>query len=214
MADIFREVDEDVSRDRYLALWRRFRWLVIGGAALIVVGTATSVAWREWQQARRFAQGETFQAAVALAETGRHDQAARAFAAFAEQAGAGYAALARLREAAALVAAGDRAGAIAVYDRLAAAGTADEVLRELADVLAAEHLLEDGEVAEAERRLAPVAEGAGPWRHLARELEGVAALQAGRAEEARAVFAALAEEAGVPDGVKARAAELLAALGG
>jgi hypothetical protein len=214
VTDIFREVDEDVRRDRWLALWRRYRWLVIGGAVLIVVGTAAGVAWRDWQQARRYAQGERFQAAVALAESGRHEQAARAFSAFAEQAGARYAALARLREAAARAAAGDTAGAVALYDRLAADGAADTVLRELARVLAAEHLLEDGEIAEAERRLAPVAEGAGPWRHFARELEGVAALQAGRAEEARAVFSALAEEAGVPDGVKARAAELLAALGG
>ncbi|HEX9767546.1 MAG TPA: tetratricopeptide repeat protein [Kiloniellales bacterium] len=214
MTDIFREVDEDVRRDRYLVLWRRYRWLVVAGAVAVVALTAAVVGWRNWQQAQRMEQGRRFEAAAALAERGQYDQAAQAFAAFAGDASAGYAALARLREAAALAAAGDRAGAIAIYDRLAESGDAEPMVADLARLLAALQLLDDGAAEDAGSRLAPIAAGAGPWRHFARELEGLIAWQAGRHEEAKQILSELVEEAGVPDGVRGRARELLAAIGG
>ena len=213
MSEIFREVDEDVQRDRYAALWQRFRWLIIGGAVALVGGMIAYTVWNNYSASMKAQRGERFLAAVALAEQGRNDEAARAFAGFADEANAGYAALARLREAAALAEAGDQAGAIAVYDRIIDDGGLDTMLRELAAVLAAQRLLDSDDPAGAEQRLAAVAGGAGPWRHLARELQGVAALQAGRTEDASAIFAELAEEAGVPVGVKSRAAELRAAIG-
>lgn len=213
MADIFREVDEDVQRERYAALWQRFRWLVIGAVVLLVGGTIAYTAWTKYAASQKVARGEAFLAAASLAEAGRNEDAAQAFATFADRANAGYAALARLREAAALAEAGDQAGAIAVYDRVIANSGADRMIRDLAAVLAAQRLLDSDDPAGAEARLADVAAGAGPWRHLARELQGVAALQAGRAQDARAIFVELGEEAGVPAGVKSRATELSAAIG-
>lgn len=213
MSEIFREVDEDIQRDRYLALWQRFRWLVIGALVVLVGGTISYTAWNTYSASVKVDRGERFLAAVALSEEGRNDEAARAFAAFAEDANAGYAALARLREAAALAEAGDPAGAVAVYDRIIDDSGAEDMLRELAAVLAAQRLLDREDPAGAETRLTPVADGAGPWRHLARELQGIAALQAGRTEDAQAIFAELAEEAGVPPGVQARATEMRAAIG-
>ncbi len=212
MSEIFREVDEDVQRDRYAALWQRFRWLVIGAVVALVGGTIAYTAWTSYGASMKVQRGERFLAAAALSEQGRNDEAARAFAAFADEANAGYASLARLREAAALGEAGDQAGAIAVYDRIIEDGGADTMVRELAAVLAAQRLLDIEDAAGAEQRLAVVAGGAGPWRHLARELQGIAALQTGRTADASAIFAELVEEAGVPAGVKSRATELRAAI--
>ena len=214
MADIFREVDEDVRRDRYLLLWRRYRWLVVGAAVGVVALTAAAVGWRSLEAARRMEQGARFEAAALLAESGRYQDAARAFAALAEDTSTGYAELARLREAAMLAAAGDRAGAIAVYDRLAGSSAGESLVGDLARLLAALHLLDDGALDDARARLAPISGGAGPWRHFARELEGLAAWQAGRADEAREILSTLVEEAGVPAGVRDRASEMLAAIGG
>ncbi len=213
MSEIFREVDEEVQRDRYAELWQRFRWPVIGLLVALIGGTISYTAWQSYSASVKLDRGERFLAATALAEEGRNDEAARAFAAFAEDANAGYATLARLREATALSEGGDHAGAIAVYDRIIDDGSAEDVMRELAAMLAAQRLLDTGDTDGAEARLAPVAGGAGPWRHLARELEGIAAMQAGRAADASAIFAELEEEAGVPPGVKGRAAELRAAIG-
>jgi hypothetical protein len=74
-------------------------------------------------------------------------------------------------------------------------------------------LLDDGFIAEAEKRLQPLVATVGPWQHLAREMRGVLAVQTGRLDEARSLFKALGEEAGVPEGIKRRAGEVLAALG-
>ncbi|MDP6953619.1 MAG: tetratricopeptide repeat protein [Alphaproteobacteria bacterium] len=213
MADIFKEVDEDVRRDQAMALWQRYRWLIVGAVVLIVGGTAGYNIWREYDAGQRLDSGERFEAASDLARSGNYDAAASAFAKFAEDTGSTYGVLARLREAAARAQAGDGKGAIAVYDTISASGDGDAALRDLAGLLAARALLDDGLIAEAEKRLQPLAATVGPWQHMAREMQGVAAVQAGRKDEARALFAALGEEAGVPDGVKRRAGEMLAALG-
>jgi hypothetical protein len=213
VADIFREVDEDLQRDRYLRLWRRYRWLVIAAVVAVVAVTAGVVGWRNWQEARRMEQGARFEAAAQLAESGRYQDAARAFGELADDTSTGYAELARLREAALLAAAGDRVGAIAVYDRLADSSGSGSMVGNLARVLAALHLLDGGDFDAAQKRLTPVANGAGPWRHFARELEGLIAWQAGRLEEAREILSTLVEEAGVPAGVRDRAREMLAAIG-
>lgn len=214
MTEIFREVDEDVRHDQYMALWQRYRWLLIGAVVLVVGGTAVGVGWRDHVTTQQQDRATRFAGAVALADADRHDDAARAFAAFADDVGAEYAALAQLRAAAALAAAGDGAGAVALYDRVADDGGVDAVLRDLATILAAQHLLDGGDAAGAEQRVTPLAGGAGAWRHMARELQGLAALHDGRNEDARVIFAELAEQAGVPNGVRSRSTELLATLGG
>lgn len=212
MADIFREVDEDVRRDRLLALWTRWRWPVIAATAALVVGTAAVVGWRHYVEAAAADRGERFAAAMRLADDGEFERSARAFAAFAEEESGAYAALARLRQAAMLAQAGDRNGAVAAYNALIESG-ADPVFVELAQVLASQRLIDRGETRGAETRLQPIADGAGPWRYLAREAIGFAALQDGRLTEARGAFEALRDEEGAPEGARARAERMIEALG-
>ncbi len=213
MADIFREIDEDAQRDRLLAFWRRWRWHVVGAAAVLVLGTAAGVGWRGLQESAAADRGARFAAAMRLAEDAAYEDSARAFARFAEEESGDYAALARLRQGAMLAQAGDGLAAVGAYNVLIDSG-ADPLFVELAQVLASRHLIDRGETRAAETRLQAIAEGAGPWRFLAREMLAAAALQDGRLSEARQGFEALRDEAGVPDGVQTRARQLIAALGG
>lgn len=213
MVDIFREVDEDVRRDRLFALWARWRWPVIAAAVALVGGTAAIVGWRNYTEAGAADRGSRFAAAMRFADRGEFERSARAFAAFAEEESGAYAALARLRQAAMLAQAGDSIGAVAAYNALIDSG-ADPVFVELAHVLAAQRLIDRGETRGAETRLRPIADGAGPWRHLAREAIGYAALHDGRLTEARSAFEALRDEEGAPEGARARAERMIAALGG
>ena len=213
MADIFKEVDEDVRRDQAMALWQRYRWLIVSAVVAIVGGTAGYNIWYEYDTSQRLDRGERFEAAAHLAKNGNYDAAARAFAKFAEDTGSTYGVLARLREASARAEAGDGKSAVAVYDAIADSGDGEAALRDLASLLAARTLLDDGFIAEAEKRLQPLVATVGPWQHLAREMRGVVAVQTGRLDEARSLFKALGEEAGVPEGIKRRAGEVLAALG-
>ncbi len=213
MADVFREVDEELRQEHYAKLWQKYGRYVIVLAVLIVVATATNVGWREYVRNAREADGAKFAAAVELFAAGKSSEAANAFAGLVDDGGDGYPTLAGLQQAAALAAGGDQQGAIAIYDRLAKTANG-ELLQGLAQLLGALSSLDGGAVGEVERRLEPLLGGQNPWRHSAREVAALAAQQGGKLDQARKIFTELADDASAPAGIRARAAEMLAALGG
>ena len=62
------------------------------------------------------------------------------------------------------------------------------------------------------QEIARLTTDASPWRHLARELAALLALRAGERDGARDEFRRLAQDATAPAPLKARAAEMAAAL--
>lgn len=213
MADIFQEVDEEVRRDRAVALWKRYGTYVLAAAVVLVAATAGWSAWRYYMDEQRHAASTRFTEAMILANQGENDAAARVFAEVAAEAPGGYAVLARMEEAALKARAGDRAGAVAIYDRVAADSGAPQALRDVAVLLSAMQASGEADPGAVAERLAPLA-AEGPWRHLARELQAALALRAGDRDRAKTILKQIAEDPGVPAGVKARSGELLAALGG
>ena len=216
MADIFKEVDEDVRKERYLKLWRSYGRHGIALAIAIVLAVAGVSGWREYQRASLESEGEAFAIAEATAAAGRHADAALAFAEVGVDADGGYRALARLRQAAELVAAGEVESAIAVYDLVAADTSVDPSLRDLASLLAVMHLMntDASDPADMATRLEPLTADNGAWRYSARELEAVLKLKANDLTAALAVFAALKDDVQAPPALRGRAAELFSALGG
>lgn len=214
MTDIFREVDEDIRNARYLKLWKRYGRYVVGAAALVVLATAGTVAWRDYDASQQEGRSAAFSRAMTFAESGAHGAALTAFGNLAEQGGAGYGVLARFQQAAALIATGARVDAVAVYDGMAADGSVAPLLRDLAAFYAALHLMDTAESSELERRLDPLTGDDNPWRYSARELTALVALRAGQTENARILYKALVDDPVVPPAMRARAAELLSSLGG
>ncbi len=212
--ELIREVDEDIRKERYEKLWKRYGAFIIGGAVAIVLATVAVVGWREYQTSQRLEQGAAFSAAAQLAESGALAQAADAFAALANDAGAGYRALAALREATIRLEQGDREAALALYDRVAEDSGVDSLLRDLAALLGVLHRIDSGDPAALRSRLALLTGDDKPFRYSARELEALAALKAGDQSAAKQSLVALADDPAAPSGIRARAAELLAALGG
>ncbi len=212
--EFFREVNEELQRDRLLTLWRRYGGLVVGLVLLAVVGTASWVGWTYWQQQARAAEGERFAAAEAALAGERPADAAAAFAGLAAEGETGFAALARLKEAEAKAALRDAAGARDALAALAGSAQADPILRDLGTVLSAARALDTAEPAELRARLEPAAAAGAPWRHHANELLAVLAIRAGDLETARRLLGGLAKEVGVPPALQRRASELLQAIGG
>jgi len=212
--ELIREIDEDLKRERYEKLWSQYGNYLIAMAVVIVLLTAGVVGWREYQSSQRIAQSGQFASAQALLEEGKFRDAGDAFGALANTASAGYQALAQLRQAAALARDGDRAGAIAVYDGLSANARADDTMRDLAGLMAAlQHLeLKNGD--DALQRLKTLTAPDRPFRFSALELRGLVHLSQGNTAEAKKDFTTLSDDSAAPAGVRARAAELLAALGG
>jgi hypothetical protein len=214
VTDFFREVQEDLQRDRYLKLWRRFRYPLLGVAVAIVAAVIVVVVLEDTGRSAREAESERFAAAEALLTAGKPSEAAEAFAALAVETDSGYHALARLREADAKALAGDLEGAVAVLDALARDAAAAPQYRELATLQAAERLIDSASPEEIDSRLATLLVEGSPWRPLALELKGTAELHAGRNDAARVTFTALVEDPGATAGVRFRARELLDGLGG
>jgi hypothetical protein len=212
VSDIFREIDEEIRRENLQQLWSRFGRYVIGLAVLAVVVTAAVIGWREYQFKQRQADGVRYAAAVQLAREGKTAEAAAAFGELAQKASGGVAILARFEEAAAKVTTGDVAGAIPIYDQIAADTNIDPVFRDLATLLAARYDLDKADPHAIVARLKPLTDASSPWHGLALELTGVAELKAGDKAKARAAFELLAKDESVPASVRRRATEMLAAM--
>jgi hypothetical protein len=178
VADIFREVDEEVRREQLKKLWDRYGNLIAAAAILVVAGIA---GWRGygWWEAKKAAEsGAAFEAASTLAEAGKHSEAEVAFAKIASEGTSGYRSLARVREAAEL-AQTDAKAALAAYDEIAADGAVGPVLQDLATLRAGAILIDTGAFAEARTRLEPLTGNDRTFRHTARELLVLAAWRAG-----------------------------------
>ncbi|MBT3395968.1 MAG: tetratricopeptide repeat protein [Alphaproteobacteria bacterium] len=213
MSEIFREVDEDVRKDQALRAWSTYGRYLIGGALAIVLATAAFQFWIYTSTSQKQADGEKFVAAISVVVQGRPALAAEQFAALAQEAGAGIATMSRLQRAAAMAQSGDPRGAVAVYDQITEDSGAEQTLRDLARLLAAQHLVQIEPRAVIDERLAPLVGPANPWRFSAIEISGLAALKAGDTAAARESFERLADDQLAPQGIRSRAAELLAALG-
>ena len=211
--NLFREVDEELRKDKLQDLWKRYGAVVIAGCVALVLGTAGSVFWRNYQADQRSAESAQFAAAIALAERGDNAGAINAFAALAGDASTGYALIARFHEAAARAETGDSQGAVAVYDGIVADGGADQIYRDLAALMAAMQLANVASAADIEARLQALLADDNAWRFSARELIATVAVREGRTAAAVADFRTLTEAADAPPGVRARAQQMLNALG-
>ena len=64
MADIFREVDEDIRKERYEKLWKRYRWWLLGITLALIIAVAAYVIIKEQNDARHIDEGRQFAAAL------------------------------------------------------------------------------------------------------------------------------------------------------
>lgn len=212
--EFIREVDEELQRDRMAALWQRWGSWVIAAAVLLVAVVAGINGWRAWQERARKAEAVSFAAAERLLAESRPADAAQAFETIARSADSGFAQLARLAEAEARLAAGDRAGAATALEPLASDSSADPLLRELANLLIAAHRIDTADPNDLRSRLEPLAAPRSPWRHTARELLATLALRTGDEARARGLLEELVKDAGTPAAQRRRIEQLLQALGG
>lgn len=212
MADIFREIDEELQQERAAKLWQRYGGWLLAIAVGVVLAVAGNVFWTRYAADRQAERGDRYEAAASLAAAGKPKEAAEAFASLAGDAGAGYATLARLREASALAAAGDSGAAVKVFRDLAAGG--EVPYADLARIWAVRLQIGKADAATLIGELQPVLQDGNPWRPLAVETEAAVRLQAGETDKAAALFKSLADASTTPSRLRARATEMVRALGG
>jgi hypothetical protein len=176
MTDFFREVDEEVRRDRALLFWQKYQNWLIGAALLIILGVG---GWRFYDNSRTQAAeaaGARYEAALTLMRDGKTDAAMAAFAAMEHEDAKGYAALSRFA-AADLTAAKDPEAGVKAYEALAADGAVAAAIRDTAQLRAAMLRVDRDDPKEFEHRFAPLATSGQAYRNSYRELLALAAFK-------------------------------------
>lgn len=209
---LIKEVDEELRQEQLETLWKRYGSLMIGAAVAVVLAVAGTQGWTTWQANQRQESGAKFTEASQLLQQGATDKAAEALTKLTAEGTAGYRVLAELQLGDVKQQAGDLAGAAAIYEKVAA-GNADAVYRDLATLKAAYLKLDIGDAAQVEKMVERLAVESSAWRHSAREVQALAALKRGESDKAAELFRKIADDPASPQGVRARAAEMLAAVG-
>jgi hypothetical protein len=208
------EVTEEVRRDKLFAVFRKYGWIGIAAVILIVGGAA----YVEWQKIRTRTAAEAFGDAVTAA-LDSDDPAARVAALDAvAAAGPGDAAvrtaLTQFLAADEALRGGDRAGALARLETLAAEPALPDDYRQLARLKAV--ILAGPSMAAAERdaALAELAQPGAPFRALAMEQQAIALMADGKTDEAIALARQVLQEPDATPGLQRRVTQLIVALGG
>ncbi|MEI2387791.1 tetratricopeptide repeat protein [Breoghania sp. JC706] len=204
MSDIFREVDEDLRRDRYGKLWKRFAPYIIGVAVLIVVGTGGYRFW-EYQQAQKSAAaGDVLLTAIEEGDAGDHDAARQDLAKLSGSLG-GYPMLARMRTASELAASGDKEGALKAFGEIADDTSLDGRYRDIAAIRAGYLAVDLESRDQVKARVERLADAANALRAAAWEILGLAAWKAGDMDGAGKWNAMILEDREAPADVNTRA---------
>ena len=210
--ELFREVDDEVRQDRFQQLWKRYSTIGIAVVVLIVGTTVAFVVWRDSQQAAKEADSSRFLAAV-VQEQAQRDTAITGLRDIARDGTTGYRFLASLREAALLAESGNVAGAVAIFDVLAADDAFARPYRDVARISAVARGMENMSAEEVEERLFDLITAINPFRATAREFLAVSAIRAGNNERAGELLRANLDDRETPASARARANELLALIG-
>lgn len=215
VTDIIDEIQQDIKEERFVKLWREYGSYVIGLAVMVVLVTAGTVWWQNAVSAKSEAQGSKLFAALIQSQEGNVAEALSTYAGLTEEGMPVAASIAGLRQASLLLQENKIEEALALYDRLSKSKDAPDEMKELADllyvntVINATSLNKDEEV---EKRLKYLARQGAPWHYSALEISAFYALGKGEKERAGELFESLAKEEAAPVRIRNRASEMINAI--
>jgi len=207
-----REVDEELRREQLLKLWEKYGTYVVAAIVLIVVGVGGIKYYQYRTTVAAEAAGARLAAASRRPGPESNAEAQKVLTEIGSSGPAGYATLARLRLAAADREAGKLGEAAAAYEAIAEGGAGDRLLADYARLQAASLKVDTAGFTDMQNRLNDLAAEGNPWRASARELLGLAALKAGKSEEARQQFQRLLSDRDTPPSIAERARIMMAML--
>lgn len=214
--DLFiQEVDEDLRQDQAHQLWQDYGKYAVALAAMLVLGVAGFKGWQAYDISSRQAATARFSQAMKIDPAKEPDAAFKAFQGIAADGKAGYPLLARFQQAKLLAKSGNAQGSADAYRALSGDESIDKIYRNLATLLGSLQELNTGapNLEALEKKLQALTADDSRWRFSAREISGVIAKQTGDKDKARKLFSSLAEDRSAPQGVRARAQEMLSILG-
>jgi hypothetical protein len=207
VSDIFREVEEDVRRERFQKLWKAYGSYAIVLLVLLFAGIG---GWQLWQRSELAERQKVSDAFIAAQRISNPQTAAGTFSDLARTAPKGYGIVARLAQAGAMLASGQRDGAIALYKQIAKDDSG--VIGSVARLRAAWALSETGSRADLAELLKPLDQPGSAWRQTAREVLAYADYRAMDTKSALTKYSELAVDPESPDGLRSRAKAMVTFL--
>ncbi|OHV84402.1 tetratricopeptide repeat protein [Rhizobium sp. LCM 4573] len=204
-----REVNEELRSDQVRNAWKRYGTIVIGIAALIVLGTAGMRGYEYWETHNSSQSGDRFIAALRLASEGKNDEALSALGSIAENGTGSYPVLAKLRAASVQADKGDTAAAVTSFSEIGKDSSAPAAIRDLARLRAGWLLIDTGTYDQVSAEVEVMTGETNALRNSAREALGLAAFKAGDFARAKQWFEAIGNDATAPRNVASRAQIML-----
>jgi len=210
LSDVFEEVEESLRQEKASDLWRKYGWIVIGLAALIVIATLVVNLMNYFAEQAEDARTRQFETARTALLEGDYTAAIEGLEplAMSEEAIAPLAAsyLARAR----IEGQGDVEAAAAALERAMATG--DEVMSDISRVKLAYLKADEMSLADLEALLDPLMKRDNAMEAVALEIIAAKAYAVGDYTRARAEYGFLNISPNAPGGVKRRAQNALSVI--
>jgi hypothetical protein len=202
---LFREVDEEVRRQKLQDIWNRWGNTFIAVSVVVILVVAGYKGWQYWEQRQAERAARDYFAAVTLARQGKAEEASKKFAELAAASHEGYAVLARMNLAAEHAAAGKVDEAVKAYDQIAANAELDPNLRNAARIRAAFLMVDRASRDDVVKRVSDLNAPNNVWRNEAREILALAAYKARDFAEADRLMNEILSDQDSPPNLRQRA---------
>lgn len=209
----YREVDEELRKERIGTVWSRYGlWILAALAVLIAAGVGYGL-WHSAQVKQAARESEMLDKIIADLGTGQDKTVAPQLTTLKASDSDGYRAAALLTEADLALGKGNAVAAAAAFGRIAADTGLPQPYRDLALVRQTAAEFDTVSPAVVIARLTPLARPGNPWFGSAGEMVGAAYLKQGKPERAAPLFAAVAKDDSVPETIRARTVQMAGTLG-
>lgn len=230
----YREVDEELRKEKAANWFKRYGLAVIVGVVLLLAAIAGYLWWQHSRREQAGEHGALMTKALEEASARQTKQATAKLDTLVEEGGPGYRAAALLAKAS--LAAQDSAAAaprvipgaapapvqenaakrkeaLDLFRQVAGNEDFPETYRNVALLRQTQMEFDTLQPAQVIQRLQPMAQPGNPWFGSAGEMVALAHLKAGRPQQAGPIFAALAKDENLPQTIRSRAVQMAGALG-
>ncbi len=209
----FREVDEELRRDRAQRVWKQWGVWIVAGVLAALAAFGGWMFWQNRQTQQAGVEGEQLQAAYDSLAAGNAAAAAAPLSTLTKSDSEAYKALAIFTQADILLQKQDLKGAAAKFASVAADRSMPQPFRDLALVRQTAAEFDTVRPQVVIDRLRPLAVPGGAWLGSAGELIAAAYLKLGRRAEAGQMFGRVARDKDVPETIRQRAVQMAGVLG-